>query len=243
VWASAGAFALLAACLTPARRGWLALFGAFLYLLAADDALELHESGPHRFIPEPVFYAVYAAIAIVLLFLVSKHRGDESTLVFLVGSAARRVGDDRPDGRAPVHLGGHGQALGCAPLARCSDHDADRNRYWSSSADRRRPAATFMTPGDLREHAELVALGIRHHGPALAPIEDTRASVDERGDVSVHVDVHAILGALRLGHLVEPGTRTCLTDGIDCDRRIRLGASEPLRRRSARSASVCGRTW
>ena len=91
VWASAGAFALLAACLTPARRGWLALFGAFLYLLAADDAFELHESGPHRFIPEPAFYAVYAAIAVVLLFGVSKHRGDESTLVFLVGGALLAV--------------------------------------------------------------------------------------------------------------------------------------------------------
>ena len=63
------------------------LFGAFLYLLAADDAFELHESGPHRFIPEPAFYAVYAAIAVFLLFGVSKRRGGESTLAFLVGGA------------------------------------------------------------------------------------------------------------------------------------------------------------
>lgn len=85
VWASAGAFALLAACLLPARRGWLALFGALLYLLAADDAFELHEAGPHRFIPEPAFYAAYAAIAVVLLLGLSKGRGGESTLAFIVG--------------------------------------------------------------------------------------------------------------------------------------------------------------
>ncbi len=34
---------------------------------------------------------MYAAIAVVLLFGVSKHRGDESTLVFLVGGALLAV--------------------------------------------------------------------------------------------------------------------------------------------------------
>jgi hypothetical protein len=78
---------LLAACLLPARRGWLALFGALLYLLAADDALLLHESGPHRFIPEPAFYCVYGAIAVFLLLGLSKERIGESTLAFLLGGA------------------------------------------------------------------------------------------------------------------------------------------------------------
>jgi hypothetical protein len=87
VWASAGSLALLAAYMEPVRRQWFSLFGALLFLFAADDSLMLHESGPRRVIPELAFYAVYAVLALILLVGLSQWRFDEGTFAFLLGGA------------------------------------------------------------------------------------------------------------------------------------------------------------
>jgi hypothetical protein len=89
VWASAGALSLLAAYLVPARRRWFQVFGALLLLFAADDALQLHESvGPYLGVPESAFYAVYAVIAMALLWRVLRRRPVKgSAFAFLLGGA------------------------------------------------------------------------------------------------------------------------------------------------------------
>lgn len=87
VWAVIGALALLTAYLLPTRRAWFSLFGAFVLVLAADDALTLHESGPRRVIPERAFYVAYAIVALLLVIGLLRRRFDESTVAFLAGGA------------------------------------------------------------------------------------------------------------------------------------------------------------
>ena len=87
VWAVIGALALLTAYLLPTRRGWFSLFGAFVLVLAADDALTLHESGPRRVIPERAFYLAYAIVALLLVIGLLRRRFDEATVAFLAGGA------------------------------------------------------------------------------------------------------------------------------------------------------------
>ena len=88
-WAVAGSFAMLAAYLTPSRRRWLV--GSLLFLLAADDALTLHESGPHRVVPEWAFYAIYAAFGLYLLAGVVRNGIDDVAVAFGVGIALLAV--------------------------------------------------------------------------------------------------------------------------------------------------------
>jgi len=87
VWAVIGALALLTAYLLPTRRAWFSLFGAFVLVLAADDALTLHESGPRRVIPERAFYLTYAIVALLLVIGLLRRRFDEATVAFLSGGA------------------------------------------------------------------------------------------------------------------------------------------------------------
>jgi hypothetical protein len=91
VWAAAGALALVASYVRPHRSPWLAAFGLFLLVLAADDALTLHEDGPNRPIPEKFFYVAYALAGLALLATRLRHRFDETTLAFVVGGALLAV--------------------------------------------------------------------------------------------------------------------------------------------------------
>jgi hypothetical protein len=85
VWAAVGALALLTAYLFPNRRAWFLLFGGFVLVLAADDALTLHESGPRRVIPERAFYVFYAIVALLLVLGLLRRHFDETTVAFLTG--------------------------------------------------------------------------------------------------------------------------------------------------------------
>ena len=80
VWAMIGALALLTAYLLPTRRAWFSLFGAFVLVLAADDVLTLHESGPRRVIPERAFCLAYAIVALLLVIGLLRRRFDEATV-------------------------------------------------------------------------------------------------------------------------------------------------------------------
>lgn len=85
VWAAGGALALLVAALRPDRRQWLVTFGALLLVLAADDALTLHESASSRF--ELAFYAIYAVVGLVLAIGALRAGLDDRAVTFVIGGA------------------------------------------------------------------------------------------------------------------------------------------------------------
>ena len=87
VWAAVGALALLTAYMFPTQRAWFTLFGAFVIVLALDDALTLHESGPRRVVPEAAFYVVYAIVGLLLVLGLLRRHFDETILAFVVGGA------------------------------------------------------------------------------------------------------------------------------------------------------------
>ena len=91
LWASVASLAFLVAALWPPRRGWLLSFGALVCLLAADDALNLHEAGPAHGVPELDFSLVYAILGTSLaLVLIGRARRtnwqiEPSTVAFFLG--------------------------------------------------------------------------------------------------------------------------------------------------------------
>jgi hypothetical protein len=88
VWAATGALALMAAWLVAEHRRWLIGFALLQFLLAADDALMLHEGGPlRRHLSEGGISAVYALLGAVLLVALLRRRRDSVTLAFLLGGA------------------------------------------------------------------------------------------------------------------------------------------------------------
>jgi hypothetical protein len=84
-WAAAGTLGVFVAWLQPERRRWLLGFSVLLYVFAADDSLTLHESGPHRVLPEKGFYVVYALIGLALLIAVVRRGIDDAAVAFLIG--------------------------------------------------------------------------------------------------------------------------------------------------------------
>lgn len=91
VWSAVGAQALLVAVLVPSRRLVMACFGTLTLLMAADDALRLHEGvGPRFGIPELAFYAFYAVAAFALLayFIV---RRSPAGMAYVIGAALLAV--------------------------------------------------------------------------------------------------------------------------------------------------------
>lgn len=86
VWAMAGALALCAAALVPARRLWASVLGLLLLVLAADDAYMVHESvAPELGVPEQAIYVLYAAVGAWLVVYSVRHHRDDSTLALVVG--------------------------------------------------------------------------------------------------------------------------------------------------------------
>jgi hypothetical protein len=68
VFAATGWSCVLAAWLLPAARWWMCGLASLTFLLAADDALLLHETiGPSHHVPERAFYGLYAVAGLVLL--------------------------------------------------------------------------------------------------------------------------------------------------------------------------------
>ena len=90
VWSVAAALAGVVAYLQTDRRLWMLTFATLLTILALDDALTLHEGGPHRVIPEPVFYVAYAVLAVLLLALANDGIDDHAVL-FLIGGLCLAV--------------------------------------------------------------------------------------------------------------------------------------------------------
>lgn len=91
VWSAVGAQALLVAILVPARRRVMGWLGGVTLLMAADDALRLHEGvGPRVGIPEMAFYAFYAVVALGLLVWFYRHRSPAGG-VYLMGGALMAV--------------------------------------------------------------------------------------------------------------------------------------------------------
>lgn len=92
VWAIAGAVAVCAAALVPARRRWASVLGLLLLLLAADDAYLVHESvAPRVGIPEQATYALYAVIGGWLFVHSFRHHRDGSTLALAIGGVVLAV--------------------------------------------------------------------------------------------------------------------------------------------------------
>ena len=88
VWAVVAACTLLAAWLVPRERPRLVAFGAFAAVLAADDALLLHdEVGPINGVPQEVFLAGYALAALLLLVPFLRRPWTASSVAFLLGAA------------------------------------------------------------------------------------------------------------------------------------------------------------
>jgi hypothetical protein len=86
VWAVVSGLSLLVAWLEPRARVRLAALGALTAVLAADDALQLHEvAGPDNGIPQTAFLALYAVIGVVLLVAFVRGRQLGPLLAFLVG--------------------------------------------------------------------------------------------------------------------------------------------------------------
>jgi len=85
VWAAAGSLAVLVAYLEPLRRRWLLTFAVLLFLLAADDALMLHESGTSQVIPEVALFVPYAVTGLLLLRDLTRRKVEDSTIAFLIG--------------------------------------------------------------------------------------------------------------------------------------------------------------
>jgi hypothetical protein len=97
VWAAGAALAVVTGVLVPQRRRWMGVLAFLLLMIAADDALMLHEEvGPPHGVPDRVFYLVYAVTGCVLL-LSGRHRWREHTMVaFGLGGAflALSIGSD-----------------------------------------------------------------------------------------------------------------------------------------------------
>jgi hypothetical protein len=91
IWASIASLAFLVAVLLPVRRQWLVIFGALVCVLAADDAMSLHEEvGPALGIPEQAFYLAYtifaASLSLALLMRARINRRiDASAVAFFLG--------------------------------------------------------------------------------------------------------------------------------------------------------------
>jgi len=85
VWAAAGSLAVLVGYLEPLRRRWLLTFAVLLFVLAADDALMLHESGTSQEIPEVALVVPYAVTGLLLLRDLTRRKVEDSTIAFLIG--------------------------------------------------------------------------------------------------------------------------------------------------------------
>ncbi len=90
------------------------------------------------------------------------------------------------------------------------------------------------------EDAELVAFGVGDHGPAFFACKEFGASTNEVVNVSVDVDMHAVLCALRLGNSVEPKRRTAFVDRIDGDGWVSFGSNDAY---LSQRGEVFGRVW
>ncbi|WP_222265917.1 hypothetical protein [Modestobacter marinus] len=86
VWAVVAGLSLLVAWLEPEDRLRLSGLALFTGVLAADDALQLHEvAGPDNGIPQPWFLALYAASGLVLLALFVLGGRPGPLIAFLLG--------------------------------------------------------------------------------------------------------------------------------------------------------------
>ena len=88
VWATAAALSFFVAwVLPPVRRRMLSL-GGFTLLLGIDDAMLVHDQiGPGHGVPEILFPATYAVLALVLLREMLRSGTRSTTAVFLLGAA------------------------------------------------------------------------------------------------------------------------------------------------------------
>lgn len=94
LWACIASSALIAARLNPAKRTWLISFAAFVLVLAADDAVLIHESAG---ISEVAFFTAYGAGAVILTVAVLIPRpvaapGSTSTRALRFGDLVLRAG-------------------------------------------------------------------------------------------------------------------------------------------------------
>ncbi|MGY1845736.1 MULTISPECIES: hypothetical protein [unclassified Blastococcus] len=88
VWATTAGLSFLAAWLAPAQRGRLVGLGTLVLVLAADDALLLHETiGPLLGVPQELILAGYAALTAVLLIAFLRPPRDLVCAVFVLGAA------------------------------------------------------------------------------------------------------------------------------------------------------------
>lgn len=88
VWAGGGAMALLAATVNRTLQVWLLVLGALLLVMAADDAMMLHEGlGPLLGLPEVAFFAVYGLMAGSLALFAVLCMRDGATVAILIGGA------------------------------------------------------------------------------------------------------------------------------------------------------------
>ena len=87
VWAAVAALSLFVASLIPSERRRLVLFGGFVLVLAADDALVVHDVlGPDHGIPQAAFIAAYGVVALLLAWWMLQG-ASEVALAFFLGAA------------------------------------------------------------------------------------------------------------------------------------------------------------
>jgi hypothetical protein len=92
VWACVAVLSAFVAWLVPAQRRRLLLFTGFVLVLAADDALLLHESvGPDNGVPEAVFLVAYGLLGLLLSWSMLRHANRGVPVTFLIGAALLAV--------------------------------------------------------------------------------------------------------------------------------------------------------
>jgi hypothetical protein len=88
VWACVAVLSVFVAWLVPAERRRLLLFAGFVLVLAADDALLLHESvGPEHGVPEAVFLVAYGLVGLLLSWSMLRDANRGLAVTFLIGAA------------------------------------------------------------------------------------------------------------------------------------------------------------
>src|SRR3954453_22501055 len=88
VWAAAAALSFFVAWVAPRTRRRTLFLGAFVLVLAVDDAMQVHDQiGPGHGIPEKLFAPFYGVLALLLLREMLRASARATTVTFLIGAA------------------------------------------------------------------------------------------------------------------------------------------------------------
>ena len=87
VWAAGAALSLFVAWVAPRTRRRTLLLGAFILVLAVDDAMLVHDQiGPAHGIPEKLFAPFYGVLALLLLREMLRASARATVVAFLLGA-------------------------------------------------------------------------------------------------------------------------------------------------------------